>query len=345
MRIATLLVVAAILASGCVSEDEPTFEWTHEPRPVEAEPEMPPAKDLPPLQDPIPVPEAEPLRFLVIGDQGTGDENQYAVAETMAAVCAAQGCDFVIANGDNVYDVGAITEYDPAFDSKFETPYAQVNLPFYLTLGNHDNGFIGAVTALGDTQVKYTYREDRPSQMWNLPARFYSQAFGDVLEIFSLDTDTIDKDYAWANTSIVAGEVQQTWIRERIEASNATWKISFGHYNYISNGNYGDGNPSFKTALENSICDRVQFHLQGHDHDLQWLNPVESCGRTEFIVSGAAGKTRPDNDHGFEERFSTGDTLGFAWVEIIGESLRLQFIDVDQEVLFEQTVTKSELGW
>ncbi len=329
MRVLTVLLLVGVMVSGCLSDGG----------------DMPPASDLPPGQSTIPVDGSGPLRFLMIGDQGTGEAGQFAVAKAMVAVCEKQGCDFVMANGDNIYEVGAITAFDPAFDDKFEIPYADLDVPFFLTHGNHDNGLTGEVTILGDAQVQYHYRDDRASDKWNMPARFYSQRFGDVLEIFSLDTDTIDDDAAFVNTTLTSGEVQQRWIKEAIESSNATWKISFGHYNYISNGAYGDGEPSFKAALENSVCDRVQFHVQGHDHDLQWLKPVDSCGRTEIIVSGAAGKMRPDNDHGFDEHFSTGGTYGFAWVEILGDTFRLQFIDDKQTVLFEQSTTLSELGW
>ncbi len=310
-----------------------------------AEPEMPPASDLPPTQPVVPFDGSGPLRFLIIGDQGTGDASQQAVADAMERVCARMGCDFVMANGDNIYEVGAVTAYDPAFEDRFEIPYQALDIPFYLTLGNHDNGLTGDLTVLGDSQVQYHYRDDRTSDKWHMPARFYAQRFGDVLEIFSLDTDTIDSSLDFVNTELTAGDVQQRWIREAIEASNATWKISFGHYNYISNGNYGDGEPAFKAAVENSICDRVQFHVQGHDHDLQWLQPVDSCGRTEILVSGAAGQFRPDNDRGFAEHFSTGGTLGFAWVEIKGETFRLQFLNADDKVLFERTTTLADLGW
>ncbi len=328
------LMLSSLVLAGCLGD-----------APGDDEPTMPPADDLPPPQPIVPFNGTGPLRFLIIGDQGTGGEGQYQVAQTMVQVCQVKGCDFVMANGDNIYEVGAITAYDPAFDLKFEAPYADLDVPFYLTLGNHDNGGSGDITILGDAQVEYHYRDDRASDKWNLPARFYSQRFGDVLEIFSLDTDTIDSEGPFVNTILPAGEVQQRWLRDAVEASDARWKISFGHYNYISNGNYGDGRASFKAAVENAVCDGVQFHVQGHDHDLQWLQPVESCGRTEIIISGAAAHTRPDEDHGFLEYFSTGDTLGFAWVEILDDTFRLQFIDVDQNVLYERTTTLADLGW
>ena len=48
--------------------------------------------------------------------------------------------------------------------------------------------------------------------------------------------------------------------------------------------------------MEEAVCDQTDFFLAGHNHDLQVLEAVPACGRTEFVVSGAAGKTRSIDD-------------------------------------------------
>ena len=131
------------------------------------------------------------------------------------------------------------------------------------------------------------------------------------------------------------------------------------HYNYISNGNYGDGSASFKAAMEASLCDRVQFHVQGHEHDLRWLKPVESCGRTEFVVSGAGGRTetRPASDLGFEERQGENgisdyrDSSGFMWASILGDTITVEWYGDNAEALSPPqpverfVLTRQELGF
>ncbi len=73
----------------------------------------------------------------------------------------------------------------------------------------------------------------------------------------------------------------------------------------------------YRQMLEATICDEVDLMLQGHDHDLQWLRAVESCGKTEFLLSGAGGKFRSlRNESRNPVRFQQGDTFGFAWVEL-----------------------------
>lgn len=73
----------------------------------------------------------------------------------------------------------------------------------------------------------------------------------------------------------------------------------------------------YKQMLEETVCGDVDLFLQGHDHDLQWLNAVADCGKTEFILSGAGGKFRSlRNESRNSVRFQQGDTFGFAWVEL-----------------------------
>lgn len=283
---------------------------------------------------------AKPLNFIIVGDAGTQDGVQAALGRTIAALCAQKattdnpGCHFAWAPGDNIYFIGALTPNDPQFRTAFEDIYAPVNIPFYLVLGNHDNGATGQSPALGDNQVAYHYRTDRPSKNWNMPARYYTHRWGEVLELFALDSDTIDGDSDSLGVDATYDTAfQRQWLSEAVKLSPARWKISMSHYNYISNGNYGDGSATFKAALEEALCDRVQFHVQGHEHDLRWLKPVESCGRTEFIVSGAGGRTetRPATNLGFEERKGENGisdyrgSSGFMWASILGDTITVEW--------------------
>ena len=77
------------------------------------------------------------LRFAVIGDNGTGQEPQYAVARQMQKTHATAPFELVLMMGDNMY--GAQRPRD--FVDKFEIPYGpllRMGIPFYAALGNHD---------------------------------------------------------------------------------------------------------------------------------------------------------------------------------------------------------------
>jgi len=76
------------------------------------------------------------LRFIVIGDSGSGSAGQYAVGEAIAEVCqrkdefvddmAFPGCDLVVGLGDNIYESGVTSVDDPQFAEKFEKPFEPV---------------------------------------------------------------------------------------------------------------------------------------------------------------------------------------------------------------------------
>ena len=297
------------------------------------------------------------VRFLLTGDTGTQDGVQAETAVAMKALCAERGCDFAMFNGDNIYNNGPLLGTDdPQFATAFEDHYADFTFPVYLTLGNHDGGGTGSIILTGDYEVQYTYKTDKPSQNWQMPGRYYNKTFGGgLVEIYSIDGDTIalngePTDIKIGPAVIYDGTTQRAWLTSNLEASNATWKFAFGHYQYGSNGNYGDGGADFKGALEETICDRVQFYFHGHEHDMRWLAPQERCGRTEFIVSGAGAhvENRPAQSLGFPEYFNYRETSGFAYVEVVEEVMTVTFYGQEDGVpteVFSKTVSKKDLGW
>ncbi|WP_290536328.1 metallophosphoesterase [Alcanivorax sp.] len=295
------------------------------------------------------------LRFIVIGDSGSGSAGQYAVGEAIARVCQEKdefigdigfpGCDLVVGLGDNIYESGVTSVDDPQFAEKFEKPFEPVQLPFYMVLGNHDNtayvGGDGAGNARGEFQVDYTYFDGKLSNRWNMPDRYFLHSAGTthtnprpLVDFVALDSNPIaggfgDPDIAYAYHTY--GIDQRNWVVNTLAGSNAVFKIAMAHHPYLSNGTHGnagnyDGVPSeilpvlagerWKAFMEEAVCDQTDFFFAGHDHDLQVLEAVPECGRTEFVVSGAAGKTRSiDDPERNAARFQQGDVYGFFWMK------------------------------
>jgi hypothetical protein len=78
------------------------------------------------------------IRFAVIGDSGTGEREQYGLAQAMFSYHGDFPFEFVIMLGDNIY--GHKTPAD--FKRKFEDPYRPLldaGVKFYASLGNHDD--------------------------------------------------------------------------------------------------------------------------------------------------------------------------------------------------------------
>lgn len=310
----------------------------------------------------IPDPVAGEVRFVALGDFGTGGPDQAKVAEALLEVCGERGCDLVLGLGDLIYPSGASSPDDPQFDSKFEQPYAALDVPFWMSLGNHDNGGefpgptataggLGASYATGNNMVAYAQRTDRASDKWHMPARFYSFTEGPV-DFLALDTNTMLFYGLAVPPEVSAGiQEQEAWLRDAPQAGTSPWKVAFGHHPYLSNGEHGDagsydghglpgaGGDHLKALVEEHLCDEVDLYLSGHDHNLQWLAPASSCGRTALFVSGGGGaglyELPGENPAVFQAA-----SLGFWWFRIAGETLEAAAFDQEGTLLYEGAVAK-----
>lgn len=230
------------------------------------------------------------VRFVAFGDAGqatqSGPATQTAVGDAMAAVCAERGCDFALEFGDNFYLSGVTSTADAQWKSKFEDPYANLRVPVFATLGNHDNSQgpgEGSANSRGNVQVDYHSAPDNLSKKWNMPARYYrftaplsaqgndftlnlpagytvpSTVQAPLVEFFSLDSSPLTAIVADLNPQwnfLTYGPTHLQWYQQALTNSKAVWKIAFAHHPYISNGLHGnagnfDGAPELLPGTTN----------------------------------------------------------------------------------------------
>lgn len=284
--------------------------------------------------EPTPRPPEAPVRFLAWGDSGHGNDEQRATGRAAARVCEDPGCGFVLMLGDNVYPDGILGPDDPQLGPKFEEPYAALDVPFYVSLGNHDvaKGKVdGAQRDNGDFQVAYDARSDR----WTMPARHYSFREGPV-QVIVLDLTVVHGQ----STDPLAAAEQLAWLQDAWD-EDATWRVAAAHFPYSSYGKHGNASDEVKRFLQQGVCGKADVYLAAHDHDLQWLPPAPGCPGTELVVSGATSDPRPlAREPGGAAHFARGDTLGFFWFEAAGGRLTGRAYDADGNVLFERALTK-----
>lgn len=303
-------------------------------------------------------PTSEPIRFVALGDTGTGDPPQYAVAKAMLEVCQQRGCQFAVAVGDNIYEWGAKTPTDPQFQTKFEKPYAALRMPFLMTLGNHDqSGLIpgsGVHPERGENEIQYTRRSER----WFMPARYYqfaapvrdaadyaSSVADPVVEFFVLDSNPLAPQnmpvFDWYRAGGKFDLEQRVWLHAALMQSRAVWKIVVTHHPYRNNGKHGNAGEfegfglaegrELKRMFEELICGRVDLAISGHDHSLQWLKAYPPCGtRPQFLISGAGAKTNgPNSSAPNAAEWSAYETLGFFWLEVTRDKLHIAAYTTD----------------
>lgn len=304
--------------------------------------------------------------FIALGDYGKGSEQQRRVAQAIEKTCRIRSCEFVLGLGDNIYPAGVSAIDDKQFREKFEQPYANVALPFYMVLGNHDTSGLsagdGGFNPRGDIQLAYARSDKKPSFRWQMPARYYripapveDVSRSNLIDIYALDTTTLMSPYddigRYSLPQIY--QRQQDWLRNAKQRSKAQWQIAFAHHPYLSNGRHGnagrydylyllgDGyiqdrvNGSFvKRFTEENLCHDMDLILAGHEHSLQYLKPVEGCGNTEFIVSGAGAGYEGNiasNRNAFY--WQTAHAPGFFHVEIIAQTMTISAYTVDADGL------------
>lgn len=280
------------------------------------------------------------VRFVALGDGGNGNTPQYDVADAMKAVCDVDGCEFALYLGDNIYFDGVDSVDDAQFQTKFESPYAEIDFPFYAALGNHDYGGSGDGYEFWKDNYEIEYTDH--SEKWTMPGDYYDFTVGPA-HFFALDTNAI----LWGFP-----EEQLAWLQD-LEATNTSpWTIAYSHHPYISNGPHGnageydgreddpiDSGKYVKDFFDTAVCGQISAYFCGHDHSLQW--PVTTCGDTELLISGAASNTTDIDDGDNPEYFAERD-YGFVWVELSGDTFTGRYYNDDGELLFERSFTRPE---
>ncbi len=282
----------------------------------------------------------EMMRFVAIGDQGTGSDMQIKVGLAMDTVCKSLGgCDFGLLLGDNVYDTGVSSADDILFMTTFEIPYGGLGFPFYAVLGNHDLGGDGLGVDRDQNKADYQIGYSDLNPLWIMPSRYYEFSKG-PLHFVALDT-----------TKIFFGDDddQRRDVPQLIANAAGRWKIAFGHHPYYSNGKHGNAGEydnvpfipiangeNVRSFVEDRICGQVDFYICGHDHSRQDLIP--DCQGTQFIVSGAGAKTTElggSNGAHFES-----DVEGFLLIEATNTVFKIRFYDENGVMDHERTVTR-----
>jgi calcineurin-like phosphoesterase family protein len=248
-------------------------------------------------------PAKDKIKFIAIGDFGTGDDNQTGIAAQMLRDHKTSPLDFVIAVGDNIYPDGGGRH----FMKKFERPYAGLireGVKFHAVLGNHD-----VRDGRGD-QCRYP--------LFNMDGQcHYTVKKGDGLaEFFMIDSTAFDM-------------TQAGWLEGVLKESEAKWKIAVFHHPIYSSGGEHGSDLSLRSRIEPLLTRYgVNVVLSGHDHTYERVKPQQGV---QYFVTGAGGKVRP------------GDVnlrSPFREMSYDKENHYLQMVIEDQQINF-QTITRS----
>ena len=272
------------------------------------------------------------LDLLAIGDYGTGNAHQVAVANQMAAFAQKlkRPLAGVLALGDNFYGKLETERFGRHFEDMYSKEH--LNCPFYACLGNHDYGpQYDSKQGRAKTQIQLDYASANPTSRWKMPNRWYAvelpNAEKPLLKIIVLDGNMVEG-------ALTPREKidQRRFLKDELQKqTQARWRWVVSHYPlFTETTKRADNERLIKEWAEDLQANQISFYLAGHDHNLQHLQ-VEGHD-TSFIVTGAGGAGLYDVKT--SERGFTDKILGFTHLHVGRSEINVQFINSEGERLY-----------
>jgi len=260
-------------------------------------------------QTPLPN-KPDSLHFAVIGDNGTGDRDQYEIGKQLAAWRQRFTFPLVVMMGDNIY--GSDRPQD--FVKKFELPYQPLlnaGVKFYASLGNHDS------------------REQRYYKYFNMDGKLYYT--------FKAPKEDV-RFFALESTYPVPEQIK--WIEDELKASGSNWKIPFFHHPLYSSGDRHGSDLRLRNVLEPLFVKyNVSVVLTGHDHFYERVKPQQGI---TYFVTGSGGQLRRGNiDRGSGITAKGFDTdQAFMAAEIAGDEMYFNAVSRTGAIIDSGTITR-----
>src|SRR3954468_24628003 len=257
------------------------------------------ATPLPPgATSPLPMPQIRGgTVFGLMGDSGSGDQSQQAVAQAMLTYfTTARRFPFVLMLGDNLYD--------DDYTNEFLVPYKPLldrGVKFYAALGNHDR----------DLEIHF-----KPFNM------------GDK-DRYSFDEG--NARFAVLNSNHPSDPEQLKWLDTVFTDAGEKWRIAFFHHPlYLSGQHSAEGRDVIRPGLEPALVrNKVNVVFTGHEHLYERIRPQKGI---QHFVSGGGGrylyKVRPSEFDDVAE-----SEHHFMIAEIAGDRLLYETISHAQKVM------------
>jgi len=262
--------------------------------------------------------------YCFVGDAGEVNQTQAMVVEALAN----SDCSMVWHLGD-ITQLGVQSINDPELQDSFLTPFKpflETEIPFYLTVGNHDYK--------GDPTVYLEVAKDYPSI--NHPSNFYTKQFGKLC-FFALDTTIFDKLYYFYKRGS-----QIRWLAEEVERmkDQCEFSIAVAHHPLFSSGDRDRANPQLAIFLENYVFGTFDIYITGHNHVLADEGDHKKTLQLISATGALPGGSPLEIDKG---KFNI-ETPGYLRMTIDGNTARYEFISAeDDEILWSNIKVGSGL--
>lgn len=258
------------------------------------------------------------VSMIALGDQGSGDLQQWRVGQAMERVAARDGrLDMVVLLGDNFYGKSLTGTHDLSWQMKFERVYWGQwlsHVPFYAVLGNHDYPVSQKV------ELEYG-QQHKGSGRWQMPSNFYVKDFGSVdgrplVRMVFLDTSA-PREAFQQQIDLLDQAFQQS-------GPQPVWRIAAAHHPVRNHGQHGEDSELVTTLLPALQRNKVDIFLAGHDHNQQLLL---RAAEPAWVVSGAGGQKLYAVGAGAQDTPFATARAGFSKLDMSASQLRLTYYD------------------
>lgn len=203
------------------------------------------------------------FRFWVVGDSGTGDDNQKAVYSAYQNYVKRAGqrpIDFYLHVGDMAYPKGTDDEFQRKFFDIYQPTLRQTTC--WASMGNHEGHTSKGLSGIGPYYDAYVC--PTRGQCGGLPSAteaFYSFDYANV-HFICLDSHDLDRSPAG---------VMAQWLRADLERTKADWLVAFWHHPPYTKGSHDSDKEGSLIEMREQImpimeAGGVDLVLTGHSH-------------------------------------------------------------------------------
>ena len=258
------------------------------------------ARSIPPVSLTLPNKEGN-VRFLVMGDTGTGSGKQQQLAQLMLRYRQTFPFEFVLMLGDNMYGAETAVDYKQKFEDVYK-PLIDQKVKFYAALGNHDDS------------------NQRFYEFFNMEGQEYYRFTKGNVSFYSLNSNYMDKK-------------QLDWFTSKLATDTSKWKIAFFHHPpYSSGGAHGSDTKLREIVEPIFIKHGVNVVFAGHEHFYERIKPQNGVC---YFISGSGGKLRKGDVNKSSPLMAKAydDDMSFMLIEIEDKDMHFQVVSRSGETV------------
>ncbi len=200
-----------------------------------------------------------PVRFWVIGDGGTGREDQAAVHSAMLKTVEREKhpLDFWLHVGDMAYGIGRDMEFQSRFFESYDATLR--NKVCWPTMGNHEGHTSSGRTGLGPYYDAYVVpTRGEVGGLASGTEAYYAFDYSNI-HFICLDSHDLDRRPT---------EPMARWLKADLEKTRADWIIAFWHH------------PPYTKGSHDSDTEKDLIEMRGH------IMPILEQGGVDVVLTG-----------------------------------------------------------